>query len=89
MNTAPISQRPMVTCYVNYVAGIESEDAFDCTDVYAVFPSGVVMYNEFTGNYLEAMNIAEGWTPSGYGEQHVRDIFEFIGYFPAPCTEQI
>ena len=87
MNTS-ISQRETVTCYVKHIGCAYDEDIAD-TDVYCVFKSGVVMYNEFTGNYLEAMNMSEGWTPSHYGEQHVRDLFEFIGYFPAPCKEQI
>jgi len=87
VNTAPVSQRQIVTCYVNHVGCCEDDDLD--TDVYAVFKSGIVMYNELTGNYLEAMNMVDGWTPSSYGETHVRDIFEFIGYFPAPCKEQL
>lgn len=83
---APISQREIVTCYVNHIGGDGEEDM---TDVYVVFKSGVVMYNEVCGNVLTALNMSANWAPSGFGERHVRDIFEFVGYFPAPCKELI
>lgn len=80
---APISQRPVVTVYTTC--------AFEgYLDVYVVFRSGVVMYTDDVENVLHALNSsAYEWTPSLFGEQHVRDLFEFIGYFPAPCQEQI
>lgn len=84
--TAPICQRENVTVYVNHIY----EDDADEIDVYIVFRSGVVMYCDEGYTVLEVMNSPIfNWRTSNYGEQHVRDIFEFIGYFPAPCKELI
>lgn len=83
MNRPPLSQRETVAVYANYLA--EGEE-----DFYIVFRSGVVMYCDTAFNVIEAMNSPSfEWEVSNYGEIHVREIFDFIGYFPAPCEEQI
>lgn len=80
--TAPICQREIVTVYTNYICEDE-------TDIYVVFKSGIVMYCDETSEVTRALNASYYWRPSSYGERHVRDLFEFIGYFPAPCKELI
>jgi len=83
MNRPPLSQRDTVSVYTNYLA--EGEE-----DIYIVFRSGAVMYCDTAYTVLEAMNSPSyQWEVSSYGEQHVREIFEFVGYFPAPCEERI
>lgn len=78
-----LSPRQIVGVYAT-----PGDDEYD--DIYIVFRSGVTMYCDYAMSVLEALNNSMfEWQPSIYGEQHVREIFEFIGYFPAPCEEQI
>lgn len=67
-----------------------NEDGVEEFDVYVVFQSGVVMMTEAAVSVTYALNsVNHEWGTSIYGEQHVREIFFFEGYYPAPCAERI